>query len=337
MCERISSTAFSMPGRTKGSVRSASRGLEELVDLRPVGQPARDQRAGHRPRKAVVRRDAVRHLGRGLGRQSSAFRSGPTMDYFPAGAAATLGRTASIDRRGDEGRRVGARDHADEHRQREVEDRAAAEDHQHRHAQQRRQRGQQRAGQGRVDALVDHGRVEAPAAQLARLADAVEDHDRVVDRIAQHRQQRGDARHGQLAAEQAVDAQGDQHVVQQADHRADRERELEADRDVDDHADQREADGDQSAALQLLADLRADRVLLDQLEAVVGELLRQHLLRDRAFLGAGDLDARALRSAPRPRRCAGTGCPRPPRRRAPRAARPRRPSARSPATAAGRR
>ena len=64
------------------------------------------------------------------------------------------------------------------------------------------------------------------------LADAVEDDDRVVDRVAEDRQQGRDGGRGQLAAGQRVHAQRDQDVVQERAQDRDCEAPLEAERDV---------------------------------------------------------------------------------------------------------
>ena len=62
---------------------------------------------------------------------------------------------------------------------------------------------------------------------------AVEDDDRVVDRVAEHGEDRGDRRGRHLASRQRVDADSDQDVVQHREDHRHRELQLEADRDVE--------------------------------------------------------------------------------------------------------
>src|SRR5687768_11456307 len=96
------------------------------------------------------------------------------------------------DRRGDEDRRVGPADDADEHREREPAERFAAEEIQRQHRQERRAGRDDRPRQRLVDAQVHH-LLEGLAAHRPQVfPHAIEDHDRVVHRIAGDRQQRGD-------------------------------------------------------------------------------------------------------------------------------------------------
>jgi hypothetical protein len=80
----------------------------------------------------------------------------------------------------------------------------------------------------------DRAHLAVPA---ERLADAVEDDHRLVDRVAQHRQHRGQHRERELPLEEGEEAQDDDHVVQVGDDGGDRELPLEAQRQVDHDAD----------------------------------------------------------------------------------------------------
>ena len=101
------------------------------------------------------------------------------------------------------------------------------------------------------------------------LPDAVEDDDRVVDRVAEHGQHRRHRGGRHLPAEQGVDADGDDDVVGEGDDRRHRELPLEAQRDVADDEEQRDDDREQGALRDLAAEARghvldAERVGLDR-------------------------------------------------------------------------
>jgi hypothetical protein len=84
------------------------------------------------------------------------------------------------------------------------------------------------AADGGGDRVVDdlHRVHLAVAAEV--LADAVKNHHRLVDRIAQHRQHRRQHRQRELPLEEGKEAQDDDHVVQVGDDGRDRELPLEA-------------------------------------------------------------------------------------------------------------
>jgi hypothetical protein len=97
----------------------------------------------------------------------------------------------------------------------------------------------------RGDGVVDHLSACAHLAEAPEgLADAVEDHHRLVDRIAQHRQHRRQHRQRELPLEEGEEAQDDDHVVQVGDDAGDRELPLEANgqvgHDAEDHEGQRQ-------------------------------------------------------------------------------------------------
>ena len=99
--------------------------------------------------------------------------------------------------------------------------------------------------QSETFAIVANG---APPHQRDVLPDPVEDDDRVVDRVAEHGQHRGDRRVRHLPPEQRVDADRDHDVVQQRDDHRPRELEVEPDREVEDDQEQREEDRDDRRA-----------------------------------------------------------------------------------------
>ena len=140
------------------------------------------------------------------------------------------------------------------------------------------------------------------------LADAVEDDDRVVGRVAGHRQDRGDDVQRHVVPEERQERERDQQVVNRRDDRADAEAELEPEREVQRGCRRATAP---SPRRPLLLELRADRRADDfgarrlkfaevaLLERLL-DLLRRRAQR-RARLGA-DLSARG--SSPALRRIA---------------------------------
>ena len=72
------------------------------------------------------------------------------------------------------------------------------------------------------------------------LADAVEDDDGVVGRVAGDRQDRGDDVEREVVAEERQERERDQQIVDGRHHRADGEAELEAESDVEQDADKRQ-------------------------------------------------------------------------------------------------
>src|SRR5262249_4926284 len=123
------------------------------------------------PRPAASRRPAVRIL---------AFLLGEVLPPRVLGLALL---PDSEQRRRDEDRGVGTRDDADDQREGEVLERRAAEDEEADDRQQRDERRGQRAPDRLPQRNVGDGRERRPAHERDVLADAVEDDDRVVDRI----------------------------------------------------------------------------------------------------------------------------------------------------------
>ena len=165
-------------------------------------------------------------------------------------------------RRGDEDRRVGARERADEQREREVlaacrRRRAAAPG-----SAAACRTTSPASGQHLAHRAVDDLRERGPRHARHVLADAVEHDDRVVEREAQDGQQRRDRRRRHLPAGEGVDARRDQQVVHQRDEHRDRVLPLEAQRDVGADDDQRRDDRDDRRLGDGLAERRADRLRL---------------------------------------------------------------------------
>src|SRR6478672_7092145 len=128
-------------------------------------------------------------------------------------------------RRGDEDRGVRAGRDTDEQRQAQVEQRAGPEQHgaddqDRRHRQERDDRGVDGAHQGLVDREVGRLGVARPAAAdgvLGVLANLVEDDHGVVERVTQDGQEADHRGRGDLEPEERVDADRDDHVVQERD------------------------------------------------------------------------------------------------------------------------
>ena len=178
------------------------------------------------------------------------------------------------DRGRDENRGVRSRDHADEHREREVVYRPVAEDEERGNREERRQRRDDRARQALVDRLVADLGEGDPLLALEKLADAVEHDDRVVDRVADDRQERGDHDERHLAAAQREQAERDERVVREGDQAAEAEAEAEAEADVDQDRHEREQHGLRAGLAEVRADGRPDDLggldgELDATEALV--------------------------------------------------------------------
>src|SRR5690606_34213070 len=112
------------------------------------------------------------------------------------------------ERRRDEDRRVGAGDETDEEDERESADRLATEDEKRGDRQERRHRREERTAERLVDAQVDaltEGEVALLSSPPPVLADAVEDDDGVVDRIADRREKSGHLRQVELDRDRAAE------------------------------------------------------------------------------------------------------------------------------------
>ena len=132
--------------------------------------------------------------------------------------------------------------------------------------EERDARRDDRPAQRLVDAQV-HDLVERLAAQQPRvLADAVEDDDRVVHRVADDRQHRRHDVQRQLVVEEREHREHDEDVVEGRDDRADREDEPESEGDVGRQAEDREERRVDALLLQVGADDRADDLGADHLE-----------------------------------------------------------------------
>ena len=187
-------------------------------------------------------------------------------------------------RGGDEDRGVGADRDPDEHREGEVLQRVPAEQEQRQDRQEHDERGVHRAHHGLVQRQVDHARVAEASGQrrgLGVLLDLVVDHDGVVQREPEDRQDRDHRLRRDLAPDERVDARRDHHVVHQRDHAADRHRPLEAPRDVDRDEHQHEQQSAERLSGDLLAPGRPDVLHVDVLRRharLIGELLDEVLV-----------------------------------------------------------
>ena len=104
----------------------------------------------------------------------------------------------------------------------------------------------------------DDRRERLAAHQRDVLAHAVEDDDRVVDRVAEYRQDRRDGRDRDLLVRDRVDADGDDDVVQHREDHRHRELRAEPQRDVDHDQDERDDDPPDRVDCDLVAEARRD-------------------------------------------------------------------------------
>src|SRR5262245_53714362 len=132
-----------------------------------------------------------------LGRRGDRAQSAVAAAALQARAQLLVSRLALLqdhqDRRGDEDRRVGTGEHTDQHREREVLQRGAAEQQQRQDRQDDHQRGVHRAHQHLVHRVVRDALVGVLAEQrggLGVLLDLVEDDHGVVQREPEDRQER---------------------------------------------------------------------------------------------------------------------------------------------------
>ena len=95
---------------------------------------------------------------------------------------------------------------------------------------------------------------------LQVLAYSVVDHDRIVERIADDGQNRGDRGQIELHLGQREQADGQDHVVDQADQRADPELPFEADPDIDRDRDRGETERLERGPAQFLGNLARNRI-----------------------------------------------------------------------------
>src|SRR5436189_289090 len=208
------------------------------------------------------------------------------------------------DGRHDHQRRVRSGDDADHQDPGEAADHVAAEgdqcDENEEHGAAGEDRSRQRLVDGEVEVL---GQRQALLDLAPVLAHAVVHDDRVVDRVADDREQGRDDVQRELELHDQHERQRDRDVVHDAGDRAHAEREVaEAEPDVEAHRQRGEDDREKRFALQLGADLRSDVFLAERIEASEVRLLvekargvRRHALGARHLLHAGeDADLRAL-------------------------------------------
>jgi hypothetical protein len=92
------------------------------------------------------------------------------------------------------------------------------------------------------------------------LADPVEDDDRLIDRIAEHSEDGSQYRQREFPLEEGEEAENDHHVVQVGDDRRDRETPFEAERQVDDDADDDQQQRHRTVFRKFPADLGANEL-----------------------------------------------------------------------------
>ena len=104
-----------------------------------------------------------------------------------------------------------------------------------------------------IDAAIDHVRQRLAAAQAQVFANSIKDHDGVVHRIADQRQNGRNHRQADLLACEGEETHRDQCVVEAGHHRRYAVDQLKAEPEIDQHAQHRVKRCKQSLLLQLLA------------------------------------------------------------------------------------
>src|SRR6185503_1388102 len=183
-------------------------------------------------------------------------------------------RTSDVDR----AERTG--EHTERHDPRERADYFAGEEQQR---QRRREHGgmrQHRARQRFVDRAVQYVAQRFLALFLQVFAHAIEDDDRVIQRIADDGEDRRDDGQRDLEPQHGEERHGGENVVRRGDDRGDAEAPLEAERQIDQRDDERDEDGGDRLVAQLVAHARTDR-LLRRRDRVAREASGEHRLDGR--------------------------------------------------------
>ena len=196
---------------------------------------------------------------------------------------------------GDKNRGIGAEENADEHRHGKAEQGFSAEAQQRQHREHCRQAGHQCPRHRLVDRVVDQ-RLRRGGHHLAEIfADAVEDNDRIVDRIPDYGEQRGQDIEIEAPLHQGKQSRRDDHVMQLREHRAKGEFPFEAHRQIDHHSGTRQEQRDNAFFHQLGLILAADLGLTHQNDPWMRALhsaddaLHQHVAAHPFFLCETDL------------------------------------------------
>ena len=210
----------------------------------------------------------------------------------------TFGHQIVSDGRCDENRGNGTDDDADNQREDERTDRLATEEENGQQSDERRTRRIDRTRQGRVDCVIDilleiPFRIEAQV-----LADTVENHHGIVDRITDNRQNGRDEglvylqieRHDLI--EQREDADDEERIDGQC-HRGARSPlpTLEPERDIETDGDQREQHRIDGVPRHVAGDRRTDLVGRDDTVLIVlrvAEVLKRDIVRIERFQGIVD-------------------------------------------------
>lgn len=178
----------------------------------------------------------------------------------------------------DENRRVAADGEADEQGKREVFRRVAAEEveggRREEDGEDRVERTRQRLIDTAVDELVDVA--AAAEVQLEVLADAVEDDDRIVDRVTDDGQQCCDERGINLALRQREDREHDEDIVDEREDGGDAKAQLKAVGDVEDNQCPRDDECQDGIRDELTANRRADFLLTQDFVVTDIALERRH-------------------------------------------------------------
>ena len=122
-------------------------------------------------------------------------------------------------------------------------DHAAAKEVEGQSAKQGSTRGDRGTAQGLVHGAVEDHRNGLFAIDFEVFADAVEDHDSVVDRVTHDGQQGGDDLEGHLLAGDGKSSHDDCHIVKEGQNGHKTKSELKAEPDVDDHQDEGDHEG----------------------------------------------------------------------------------------------
>ena len=179
-------------------------------------------------------------------------------------------------------------------------DRIAAEDEQRKQSQRDRDVRDDRARQRRVDRLVQQFRHRHLLVAPQNFANTIVNDDRIVQRVAENRQQRRDAGEIEIDLRHRHEADRQHDVVDIGDHGAECELPFESEPQIDQDAEDREHQAEHAIGQQLAGDTRTDdfdAAIFDGVAKRGAHLLNGSLLRGIAARLLRDADQHVCGSA----------------------------------------
>ena len=200
--ERLLILARASAADTRGT-RSALAGADDEAAMQRAAAQHRSRGTRARGARSAARDGRARfNLAFALVRAESQ-GSSSTLSCFVTAKSDCSTFERQRHRARDVDRRIGADDDADDQRHGEAPERVAAEEHQREQHEQARDARHQRARQRLVHRRVDDRLRRAAAHEPEIVANSVVDDDRVVDRVAEHGEDRAEHREVERASRRA--------------------------------------------------------------------------------------------------------------------------------------